>query len=102
VVRALEGITIKGAEHDILREVQKGVRDKKSEDAVMLAMKELERSKGRMVRSLGWSQEEGLWRFWDCVYVPMIPDLQCRIAKQHHDLKVRGHTGHWKTLKLVS
>jgi hypothetical protein len=41
----------------------------------MLAMKELERSKGRTVQSSEWSQEEGLWRFQDCVYVPMIPDL---------------------------
>jgi hypothetical protein len=42
-------MTIEGAEYDILREVQRGVQDGKSEDAVMLAMKELERSKGRTV-----------------------------------------------------
>jgi hypothetical protein len=67
----------------------------------MLAMKELERLKGRMVQSSEWSQEEGLWRFWDHVYVPMILELQCRIAEQHHNSKVRGHMGCWKTLKLV-
>jgi hypothetical protein len=66
---------IEEAEHDILRDIQRGVRDGKSEDAVMLAMKELERSKGRTVQSSEWSQEEGLWRFWDCMYVPMILDL---------------------------
>jgi hypothetical protein len=57
-VRALKGMMIEGAECDILREVRKGVQDGKSEDAVMLAMKELERSKGRMVQSLEWSQKE--------------------------------------------
>jgi hypothetical protein len=42
---------IEGAEHDILKEIQRGVRDRKSENVVMLAMKELERLKGRMVQS---------------------------------------------------
>jgi hypothetical protein len=42
-------VTIEEAEHNILREVKKGVQDRKSEDAVMLVMKELERSKGRIV-----------------------------------------------------
>jgi hypothetical protein len=42
-------MTIEGAEHDILRDIRRGVRDGKSEDVVMLAMKELDRSKGRMV-----------------------------------------------------
>jgi hypothetical protein len=52
-------------ERDILREVRKGVWDRKGEDAVMLAMKELDRSKGRTVQSLEWAQENGLWRFHD-------------------------------------
>jgi hypothetical protein len=67
----------------------------------MLAMKELDRSKGRMVRSSEWSQEEGLWRFQDHVYVSMIPDLRQRITEQHHNSKIGGHAGCWKTLKLV-
>jgi hypothetical protein len=100
-IRALEGITVEGAEKDILREVRKGVRDGKNEDAVMLAMKELEKSKGGTVRSSEWIKEDGLWRFHDCIYVPMIPDLRRRIAEQHHDSKIAGHSGRWKTLELV-
>jgi hypothetical protein len=42
-------MTIEGAECDILKEIRREVQDGKSEDVVMLAMKELERSKGRMV-----------------------------------------------------
>jgi hypothetical protein len=64
-IRALEGMMMEGAERDILREVRKGVRDGQSEDAVMLAMKEMDKSKGRMVQSLEWAQENGLWRFCD-------------------------------------
>jgi hypothetical protein len=66
---------MEGAERDILREVQKGVQDGQSEDAVMLAMKELDRSKERTVQSSEWAQENGLWKFHDRIYVPMIPDL---------------------------
>jgi hypothetical protein len=66
---------MEGAERDILREVRKGVRDRKGEDAVMLAMKELDRLKGRTVRSSEWAQENRLWRFHDQIYVLMVPDL---------------------------
>jgi hypothetical protein len=32
----------------------------------------------------------------------MIPELQCKIVKQHHNSQIAGHAGQWKTLKLVS
>ena len=73
----------------------------KHEDAVLVAMKELEKSKGKTLRSSEWAQDEGLWRFHDRIYVPMIPDLRHRIVEQHHDLKIAGHAGRWKTLELV-
>jgi hypothetical protein len=62
---ALEGITVEGAERDILREVRSGVKDRKGEDSVMLAMKELEKAKGKALRSSEWVKEDGLWRFRD-------------------------------------
>jgi hypothetical protein len=67
----------------------------------MSAMKELDRSKGKTVQSSEWSQENGLWRFRDRIYVPMIPNLQCRITEQHHNSKIGGHAGCWKTLELI-
>jgi hypothetical protein len=65
-------------------------------------MKELDRSRGKTLQSLEWAQEDGLWKFRDRIYIPLIPDLRCRIAEQHHNSKIGGHAGHWKTLKLVS
>ena len=58
-------------------------------------MKELEKSKGKVLQSSEYAEQDGLWRFCDQirVYVPMIPDLPCRIVKQHHNLKITGHTG---------
>src|SRR6202789_1056477 len=100
-IRALDGITFEGAEKELLREIRRGVRDGKSEDAVMLAMKDLERSRGKTLRSSEWAMEDGLWRFRDRIYVPMISELRCKIAEQHHDSKIGGHAGRWKTLELV-
>jgi hypothetical protein len=68
----------------------------------MSAMKELDRSKGKTVQSLEWSQENGLRRFRDRIYVPMILNLRHRIAEQHHNSKIGGHAGRWKTLELIS
>ena len=84
---------VEGAERDIVREIRKGVHQGKHEDAVLVAMKELEKAKGKTLRSLEWAQDEGLWRFHNCIYVPMIPDLSCRIVEQHHDSKIAGHAG---------
>ena len=72
---ALEGITIEGAECDILWEIHQGVKDSSSEDLVVLAIKELERLKGKSLQSSEWALENGLCRFHDCIYVPMVPDL---------------------------
>jgi hypothetical protein len=84
---------VEGAERDILREVRKGLRDRRSEDAVVLAMRDLEKSKNKTLRSSEWTKEDGLWRFCDRIYVPMIPDLHRRIAEQHHDSRIAGHAG---------
>jgi hypothetical protein len=63
--RALEGMTVEGAERDILQEIRKGVRDRRGEDTVVLAMKEFDESNGKMLRSSEWEKEDGLWRFCD-------------------------------------
>jgi hypothetical protein len=49
MICTLEGITIEGPECKILHEVHRRVQDRRNEDAVMLAMKELETVKGKML-----------------------------------------------------
>ena len=56
---------MEGVEWDMLHEVRKGVWDGKSEDSVVKAMKELEKSKGKVLRSSEWAEQDGLWRFCD-------------------------------------
>ena len=48
-MHVLEGITIKGAKHDILQEICKGIKNNSNEDSVVLVMKELERLKGKLL-----------------------------------------------------
>ena len=101
-IRALSGLSLEGEEHDILRDICKGNREGKQEDAVAKSATELRRSKGNSVRASEWSEHNGLLCFRDRIYVPNDPELRRRITSQHHDTRVAGHPGRWKTLELVS
>ncbi|KAF4569440.1 hypothetical protein EYR36_009231 [Pleurotus pulmonarius] len=98
------GVTLEGEEKDILTAIRTGVRDAKFEDAVAKAAEELKKVQGsrKTVRSAEWSQSDGLLMFRGKIYVPDSPDLRRTIVAQHHDSKVAGHAGRWKTLELVS
>lgn len=45
---------------------------------------------------------DGLLTMRDKVYVPCDPELRRCIVHQHHDTKIAGHPGRWKTFELVS
>jgi len=55
-----------------------------------------------MVRSVEWSEDDGVLRFRGKIYVPRNSDLRRWIVSLCHDTKVTGHPGRWKTLELVS
>jgi transposase InsO family protein len=101
-IRAMEGLTFEGEEKEIARQIRDGVKRGQMEDAVAGAVKRLRETKGRSLRSAEWRIEDGLWRFRERIYVPNSPSLRRRIVAQHHDTKVAGHPGRWKTLELVS
>jgi transposase InsO family protein len=101
-VRALSGLSPEGEERDILRDIRNANRTGKQEDAVARAAGDLRKSKGKSVRASEWSERDGLLCFRDRIYVPNDPELRRRIASQHHDTKVAGHPGRWKTLELIS
>ena len=46
--------------------------------------------------------DQGILMFWGRIYMPNDPELRWQIVQQHHDSKVAGHPGCWKTLELVS
>jgi hypothetical protein len=73
------------------------------EESVAKAARELRKDKGRgTVKSAEWSESDGLLMFHSQIYVPNDRELRCHIIKQHHDMCIAGHAGHFKTLELVS
>jgi len=75
VICALQGVTFKGAERDITHEIQQGIHDGATEDAVAQAITGLAKSHGKLLRADEWRQVDGLWYFHDKIYIPNILDL---------------------------
>jgi hypothetical protein len=102
-IHALAGVRLKGDERNILREVRRSLKDDVQEELVAKAAMELRKDKGRgTIKSAEWSQSDGLLMFRGKIYVPNDRDLRRRIIEQHHDTRITGHAGHFKTLELIS
>jgi hypothetical protein len=70
---------------------------------VAKAARELWKDKGRgTIKSAEWSESDGLLMFRSKIYVPNDRDLRRCIVEQHHDTRIAGHAGCFKTLELVS
>lgn len=103
VIAALSEMKVTGEEVEILRDIRFSLRSKEElEEPVMRAVLELRKSCTRSVRSAEWGEQNGLLLFRGKVYVPPTHDLRRRIIAQHHDLKISGHPGRFKTLELIS
>jgi len=100
-VHALEGLQFTRPEQDILRDIRQGTKQSK-EEPVDRAAQELRKSATRSLRSVEWSEHNGLLYYRSCIYVLNTSDLRRRIVSHCHDTKVAGHPGHFKTLELVS
>ncbi|KAJ8455679.1 hypothetical protein ONZ45_g18876 [Pleurotus djamor] len=99
------GVTLEGEETAVLEDIRRGIRDRRYEDAVAKAAEQLKRSRTgtpQTLKSAEWQLSEGLLLYCGKVYVPDAKDLRRRIVEQHHDTKVAGHAGRFKTLELVS
>jgi len=101
-IRALESIVIEGEEKDIVAEVRTKVKAGVMEDSVTKMVAGLKDSKSNNVRGVEWNLRDGLIYYRDRIYVPNDKELRRRIVEQHHDTKVAGHPGRWKTHELVS
>ena len=102
-VRALEMVELVGEEDELVWEIQRALkRDEGKEEAVVKAAEELRKVSGKSVRAAEWSEVEGLLHFRGKIYVPNLGSLRRCIVELHHDTKVAGHAGQWKTLELIS
>ena len=66
----------------------------------MRTLKEL--SSGANLWGDEWEECDGLVLFRGKVYVPLDAQLWHDIVEAHHDTPVTGHSGRWKTTKLVA
>jgi hypothetical protein len=102
-IHVLAGVRLEGDEHNILREVRRSLKDDVREELVAKAARELRKDKSRgTIKSAEWSESDGLLMFRGKIYVPNDRDLRRRIIEQHHDTRIAGHAGRFKTLELVS
>jgi len=98
----LEGLEAAGEERGILKDIWKGTRDGEKEEPVARAVRELQGSSARSVKSVEWSLSDGLLYFRGKIYVLDTSDLCRRIVTLSHDSRLAGHSGRWKMLELVS
>jgi transposase InsO family protein len=102
-IHALAGVNAIGEEKDILRDIRTSLRRTDLEESVAKAARSLKHDRTRgTIRSAEWAETEGLLMFRGKIYVPKDLDLRRRIMAQHHDTRVAGHAGRWKTLELIS
>jgi hypothetical protein len=102
-IHVLAGARFQGDERNILREVRHSLKGGVQKESIAKAARELRKDKGRdTVKSAEWSESEGLLMFHSKIYVPNDRDLRRRIVEQHHNTRITGHAGHFKTLELVS
>ena len=102
--RALEGVIVTGPQGPLVRDIRDALAGEPDlEDPVAKAARELLKVRGaRSSRSAEWHVEAGLLYFRGKIVVPRDKDLRRRILEQHHDTRVAGHAGRFKTLELVS
>jgi hypothetical protein len=103
-VRALKGVVVAGPEVPMLCDIREALADEPDlEDPMALAAWELLKVRGtRSSQSTEWHVDTGLLYFCGKIVVPRDKDLHRRILEQHHDTRVAGHAGRFKTLELVS
>jgi hypothetical protein len=93
-IHTLAGARLEGDQRNILREVQRSLRDDVQEESVVKAARELRKDKGRgTVKSTEWSESDGLLMFRGKIYFPKDRDLRRRIVEQHHDMCIARHAG---------
>jgi hypothetical protein len=102
-IHALAGVRLEGDECNILREVRCSLKVNVQEESVAKAAREFRKDKGiGTIKSAEWSESDGLLMFRGKIYVPKDRDLRRSIVEQHHDTRIAGHAGRFKTLELVA
>jgi len=92
-------VLVSGQERPLLQKIR---QSKDLDESVVRAVEELRKSGTSRIDGAEWAEEQGLILFRGKVYVPKDPELRRAIVEAHHDSRITGHPGRWKTLELVS
>ena len=102
-IHALSAINIVGPEKEILTDIRNSLREDAQEESVAKAARELQKDPTHgSIHSAEWSEVQGLLMFRGKISVPNNRELRRRIVEQHHNSRVAGHAGRFKTLELVA
>jgi hypothetical protein len=98
-IHALAGARFQSDKQNNLREVRRSLKGGAKRNQLQRQPKSFGRG---TIKSAEWSESEGLLMFHGKIYVPNDRDLRRRIIEQHHNTRIAGHAGRFKTLELVS
>jgi len=101
-IQALEGISMKGEEKEILEEVRRQTRVGEMEDKVVKVVAALKEGKSKTMQSAEWDLWDGLIFHQERIYILENPELCQKIVEQHHDSWISGYARRWKTHELVA
>ena len=93
-IRALEGLEVVGEERDLLREIRRGTESGEVKEIVVKAVKGLQKSSTKSIRTEEWMMDKGILYFRGKIYVPNTADLRRRITALCHDSRLAGHSRH--------
>src|ERR1700759_708833 len=71
-------------------------------DIVARAVESLRKLGGRSAHTSEWIEDQDVLFYRGKIYVPDVDDIRRKIVERHHDTKIGGHPGRFKTLELVS
>ena len=91
-------VLLSGQERPLLKKIRES---KDLDESVVRAVEELRKSGTSKIDGAEWAEEQGLILFRGKVYVPKDPELRRAIVEAHHDSRITGHPGRWKTLELI-
>ena len=88
-------------EHPILKRIRSS---NERDDEVQKAYEAINLKKPRKFKKglEDWNTEDGLILYKGKVYVPKDPDIRKDLVQLHHDSKIAGHNGIFKTIELIS
>jgi hypothetical protein len=100
----MEGIVVDGPEVPLLHDVRKAfATEPELEDPIALVARELLKNRNAPSPRLAkWQISDGLLLFRSKIVAPQNKDFRRQIMEQHHNMRVTGHAGRFKTLELIS